>query len=160
VTRFHARNHSTAVVAADRDRIWDVLSNPQLLAHLTPLVREIIADGDRWLWQLAGITGLGLEVVPAFTEQMTFTPRERIDFHHDPPRGRHERAGANGHYVLADHPDGTQLEIDITIHVDLPLPRLSRAAVTRVMEESMHRTGDIFARNLANHLDIPHSPPT
>lgn len=150
--RFEATNHSTAVVEASRDRIWGVLTNPQLLAHLTPLVREIIADGDRWLWQLAGITGLGLEVVPAFTEQMEFAPRERIDFRHAPPMGRRERAGATGWYVLSDHPRGTRLEIEITIHVDLPLPRLSRGPVQRIMEESMARTGDVFARNLLAHL--------
>lgn len=154
MTRFEATNNSVAGVACDRERIWEVLSNPRLLAHLTPLVREIIPDGDRWLWQLAGITGLGLEVVPAFTEQMEFTPMERIEFRHDPSPGRRERAGADGHYTLHDTPNGTRLEIAITIHVDLPLPGMSRPAVTRIMEESMSRTGDVFSRNLLNHLGI------
>jgi hypothetical protein len=38
--------------------------------------------------------------------------------------------------------------------VDLPLPKLSRRAVERVMAESMQRAGDRFAENLYRHLDI------
>ncbi len=154
MARFSSTNHSTAVVAAERSRIWDVLSDPDMLARLTPLVRSIVADGDTWVWHLAGIAGLGLEVAPSFTEAMVFTPIERITYNHAPPAGTRERAGAAGWYELSDAPTGTHLEIEITIHVDLPLPRMSAPAVERIMAESMTRAGDAFARNLLDHLGI------
>jgi carbon monoxide dehydrogenase subunit G len=153
VTRFEATNESAEVVRADRSEIWDALTDPQLLTELTPLLRRIDADGERWVWHMMGISALGVEVAPSFTETMDFTPEQRIDFAHTPD-GRHERAGADGVYLLSDVDVGTRLEISITIHVELPLPRVSRAAVQGVMEQSMQRTGDRFARNLLDHLGV------
>lgn len=154
MTRFSSTNHSAAVVAAPRTEVWELLTDPHLLANLTPLVRRIEPDGDIWVWHMAGISGLGLEVAPVFTEAMVFTPHDHITYSHKPPPRRHERAGATGWYDLKDAPTGTQLEIEITIHVELPLPRLSASAVERIMAESMTRAGDAFARNMSTHLGI------
>lgn len=158
---FSSHNRSTAEVPASRQQIWAVLRDPDALAELTPLVERITVDGDRWTWQLHGVSALGVQVSPAFTERMIFTEGERIEFHHDPPAGADERAGAEGTYVLADAGEGrTHLAIDITIEVDLPLPRLSAKAVERVMATTMARTGDRFARNLYRRLGIdPHWTP-
>jgi carbon monoxide dehydrogenase subunit G len=154
VQRFEARNHSVADVPVPRAEIWDVVSSPTLLARMTPLVSDITVDGERWCWQLAGISALGVEVAPAFTERMTFVEPERIEFEHDPAE-EGERAGARGVYALVeDGPERTRLEIDITIHVLLPLPRVSRRAVERIMRASMQRTGDVFAERLYEHLGI------
>ena len=118
-------------------------------------MRDIRADRDLWCWQLTGISALGVKAAPSFTERMHFVDRERIDFRHDPPPGEPERAGADGTYTLSDlGGDGTRLHIDIAIWVDLPLPRLARPAVERIMAESMARTGDRFAANLYAHLGI------
>lgn len=155
MARFSSTNHSTAVVATERERVWAVLTDPDLLAELTPLVRTIDADGDTWVWHLAGIHGLGMEVAPVFTETMVFEPMTQITYSHTPPPGRRERAGAAGWYQLDDAPTGTHLEIEITIHVELPLPRMSAPAVERIMSESMTRAGDAFARNLLAHLGLP-----
>lgn len=155
MTRFEATNRSREVVAAERERIWQVLTDPQLLAELAPLVADISAQGDRWCWQLAGISAMGVSVAPSFTERMDFTPQERIEFTHaPPPDGPPERAGADGVYELADAEGGTLLSIELTIHVDLPLPRMARGGVERVMAASMERTGDAFARNLLDHLGV------
>lgn len=152
---FSSHNRSTAEVPASRQQIWTVLRDPEALAELTPLVERITVDGDRWTWQLHGVSAMGVSVNPAFTERMLFTDGERIEFHHDPPPGADERAGAEGTYVLADAADGrTHLAIDITVEVDLPLPRLSAKAVERVMAATMARTGDRFARNLYRRLGI------
>lgn len=155
VTRFEATNRSSEVVRADRSEIWTALTDPELLTELTPLLRRIDTDGDQWVWHMWGISALGMEIAPSFTETMVLDPEHRIDFSHTPPPGRPERAGADGVYVLEDHADGTQLDITIHIHVELPLPRASRRAVERVMEESMDRTGDRFGRNLLDHLGVP-----
>lgn len=154
MTTFTANNTSTAVVLAPREQIWDILTDPDTLAKLTPLVRTIDPDGDRWFWSLAGIKGLGMEVAPSFTETMAFTPKERIDYTHTPPPGAREWAGADGWYVLDDHPSGTTVSISITLHVDLPLPKLSARAVEGVMSQAMVRTGDAFARNLDRELGV------
>lgn len=158
--RFEARNQSIADVPAPRADIWAVVSSPSLLAEMTPLVSDIRVAGEHWCWQLAGISALGVEVAPAFTERMTFVEPERIEFAHDPPDGG-ERAGARGVYALDElGPDRTRLEIDITIHVHLPLPRVSSRAVERIMRSSMQRTGDVFAERLYAHLGVDPSDAT
>lgn len=154
MTRFEATNRSREVVRADRGEIWATLTDPELLTDLTPLLRRIDTDGDRWVWHMMGISALGVDIAPSFTETMDFTPHERIDFAHTPPDGQAERAGADGVYRLADADHGTHLAITITIHVELPLPRASRGAVERVMRQSMERTGDRFGRNLLDHLGV------
>jgi carbon monoxide dehydrogenase subunit G len=155
VTRFQNRNRSEADLPVERQRIWEVLTDPGCLASLTPLIRDITADGDTWCWQLSGISALGVSMAPSFTERMVFTPVERIEYHHAPPAGTTEKAGAEGVYTLSElDGDRTRLFIDLTMWVDLPLPKLSRRAVERVMAESMQRAGDRFAENLYRHLDI------
>lgn len=149
VNRFASTNHSREVVPADRADIWAAITDPDVLTDLTPLLHRIDTRGDRWVWHLMGINALGVEIAPSFTETMAFDPKERIDFRHAPPDdGPRERAGADGVYLLEDHDDGTLLDIRITLHVELPLPRASRRAVEGVMQQSMERTGDRFGRNL------------
>jgi carbon monoxide dehydrogenase subunit G len=154
VTTFSSRNQSTAVVPADRDAIWKILSDPSALASITPMVTSITAEGDEWTWKMSGVAALGVSVAPTFTEQMGFTEGTRIDFRHDPP-AKNERAGVNGTYDLADAKDGaTELRIDLTMCVELPLPRAARRAVEKVMASSMARTGERFARNLYERLGL------
>ncbi len=134
MSTFRSRNQSTADVPADRDAIWQILTDPDRLAALTPLVASIDADGDAWCWKLGGISALGVTVAPAFTERMTFTDRERIEFRHDPPAGSDQKSGAEGVYTLADAPGGgTRLSVDITITAEVPLPKVAKRAVEKVM---------------------------
>jgi carbon monoxide dehydrogenase subunit G len=153
MTRFSATTESTAVVAADRDDIWDVLTDPALLAELTPLLRRIDADGDRWRWEMTGLEVLGVGFSPTFTERMSWVPGRRIGFTHEPPAGVGEQAGAEGHYELADTPEGTLLSIVLRLDVELPLPRLAAPAVRSVMGATMRAMGDRFSANLLAHLD-------
>lgn len=155
MTRFESRNLSCADVPAPRRAIWDVLTDPQALTELTPLLEGISVDGDRWCWQLSGIRALGVEVAPSFTERMGFDEPGCITFEHAPPAGATERAGANGVYDLTElSPTDTRLRIDIALHVELPLPAMSRRAVERVMASTMDRTGDVFAQRLYRRLGI------
>lgn len=155
MTRFENRNRSEADLPIGRQEVWDVLTDPSLLASLTPLIKDITADGDVWTWQLSGISALGVNVAPSFTERMVFTELERIEYHHEPPSGVVEKAGADGVYTLTELDDGrTRLFIDLTMWVDLPLPRVSKRAVEKVMAQTMQRAGDRFADNLYDHLDI------
>jgi carbon monoxide dehydrogenase subunit G len=155
VTCFHTRNVSSGDVPVPRSAVWEVLTDPQCLTDMTPLLDGITVDGDRWRWQLSGIRALGVEVAPSFTEQMLFEEPSRITFRHAPAAGQTERAGADGVYALTEiEPERTHLSIDITLHVDLPLPALSRRAVERVMTSSMARTGDVFAERLYRRLGV------
>jgi carbon monoxide dehydrogenase subunit G len=161
VNRFEARNISTADVPARRQDIWDVLRSPETLAELTPLLDDIAVSGDHWCWQLGGFSALGVEIAPSFTERMDFDAPETIRFTHEPPPGASERAGANGIYTLTElDPERTKLEIDITLHVELPLPRASRRAVERIMSSTMVRTGNVFADRLYERLGIDPSAAT
>jgi carbon monoxide dehydrogenase subunit G len=154
LTTFSSRNVSEAVVPVGRAEIWSIVSDPRSLSELTPLVRRIDDHGDVWVWHLAGISALGVSVEPTFTELMVFDELRSIRFDHRPPDGRSERAGAHGTYELDDVDVGTHLFIDLTLCVELPLPKLSRRAVESVMASTMQRTGDRFARNLFRRLGL------
>ncbi|HET6561504.1 MAG TPA: hypothetical protein VFG72_06490 [Marmoricola sp.] len=154
MTIFTATNTSNGVVAADRSAIWRLLTDPGKLAAMTPLLDHIEADGDRWRWVMTRIPVLGISIAPAFTERMTFTPEERIDFTHSPPGGKPERASAEGTYVLTEVEGGTHLAIDLTLCVELPLPRMAKRAVDGVMDKVMAHMGDRFAANLDRELGL------
>jgi hypothetical protein len=150
---FAARTTAEAVVAAERDALWDVLTDPALLAELTPFVRRISAMDELWFWEMSGLEVLGVGIAPAFTEQMTFREQERIEFRHAPPNGKRERAGVQGWYALADAEGGTHLATSLEVQLELPLPRLSAPAVNIAMKGVMATMGDRFAKNLLDHLE-------
>ncbi|MDI6912343.1 SRPBCC family protein [Nocardioides sp.] len=153
MTSFSADTRAEAVVDAPRDRIWSALTDPGLVAELTPFVRSIREDGPHWCWELSGLKVLAVGVAPAFTERMTYDEPERIEFRHDPPPGRTERSSVEGWYSLTEHPAGTRLGTALEITLDLPLPRVSGPAVRAAMTRVIDQMGDRFSRNLLAHLD-------
>ncbi len=156
---FESTNVSEADVPAPREKIWEVVTSPDRLAQLTPLIERITANGDLWCWQLKSISTLGARVAPSFTEHMSFEEGRRLTYEHRPQPGKTERAGAKGTYTLADLPDGgTHLSVHLTLYVDLPLPAVSRRTVEQVMSRMMARTGERFAENLYTYLGLPGRP--
>lgn len=151
---FSARNISASTVPVTADRIWAQICDPASLTALTPLVRSIVVEGDLWRWQLMGIEALGVSVAPTFTERMEFIEQRLIRFNHETARGERERAGADGTYELTQRGEETELKVDISLTIELPLPRLSAGAVERVMKASMQRTGKRFAVNLYHRLGL------
>jgi carbon monoxide dehydrogenase subunit G len=151
MTAFTVRNRSAASVGAEPGEVWDALTDPALLPRLTPYLREIEVDGDRWVWHLRRVPVLGIAIAPSFTEVMTFEPRSRITFTHDPQRPR-ERAGVDGTYRLKHSGAGTDLAIDLAIRVDLPFPSLARPAVHTAMRGVVAAMGKRFSANLVRHL--------
>ena len=162
MSSFSASTHSEADVPVERQRIWAALSDPVLLPKLTPLLSGIETDGDLWRWSMIRIAALGVSISPTFTERMRFTEGRRIEYSHEPPKGTTERAGAQGCYELSDVPGGTHLQIDLTLTVELPLPRAAHGAVQKVMKTTMIRTGDRFSANLLKYLGVdgPITPAT
>ncbi len=155
MTWFSARTVSASTVPVSTDQMWDVLTDPTTLAELTPLVSSIEASGSQWLWTLNGIEALGTKIEAAFTETMEFNDGCQIVFTHDPPPGKREHAAVDGIYDLeAAGPEVTDLRIDLKLSVDLPLPRLSRFAVEKIMLSTMRLTGQHFATNLYKRLDL------
>lgn len=154
---FSATTESWAVVPAERAKVWAALTDPVLLPTLTPLLKSIDADGDLWRWRMMSISALGVSIAPAFTERMHFTEgsgSSEIRYDHEPPAGTVERTGADGWYQLTDVDGGTDLQIRLTLTVELPLPRGAGPAVRRVMSATMERTGEKFAANLLRHLGV------
>lgn len=152
MTTFSTRNDSIEAIAAPRRQVWEVMTDAALLGELTPLIDRIEEHGDHWRWCLVSIEALGVSVAPCFTVAMTFDEPDRIAFAHDPPAGESERAGATGHYDLVAVEQGTVLDIDLTMQVELPLPRVTRGAVERVMDRTTQLHGDRFFANLLDHL--------
>lgn len=152
---FSSSTTADAVVPVERARVWQALTDPDVVAQLTPFIASIEAHGDdHWIWHLSGLSVLGKGFSATFTERMTLEEGKRIEFAHDPPRGAKERAGVHGWYALTDHADGVLLETSMEITVDLPLPRVSGAAVRTTMRGVIHQMGDRFSKNLVQHLGV------
>lgn len=151
---FSAKTEANAVVPAERSRIWDALVDPDLVARLTPFVKQIRVEGDHWIWSLSGLNVLSVKFAPTFTERMELRDQERIDFHHEPPAGSKERAGVHGWYDLSDTDGDTNLATSLEICVDLPLPKLSGPAVRTAMKGVIATMGDRFSKNLLAHLGV------
>ncbi|MDP9117058.1 MAG: SRPBCC family protein [Actinomycetota bacterium] len=154
MNRFSATTQSEAIVAAERSRIWAVLTDAELLPTLTPLLRRIETDGDLWRWHMVRIAALGVNISPVFTERMRFDEERRIEYSHAPPQAATEHTGAEGWYQLADAAGGTHLAISLTLHVDLPLARVAAPAVSRVMKATIDKTGERFSANLLQYLNV------
>ena len=114
-----------STVPVGRKIIWDIITDPGQLADLTPMIRSIDRRDSVWVWHLHGIEALGVRLEAVFTERMTFVEQEQIVFTHDPPAGTRERAAVEGVYDLtATTATETRLKVDLTLKVELPLPRL------------------------------------
>lgn len=158
MTRFTTTVRTDDLLHVEADAVWQAMNDPDLLARLAPAVARITTHGERWCWRLKGINALGVSVAPSFTERMTFDDAaRRIDFAHDPPQGKSEAAGATGTYHLVATEDGAYVGIDLTAHVDLPLPRMVTGAVENVMTRTIVSGGQRFADNLLRHLGVMRS---
>lgn len=154
MTWFSARTTARSHVPVPPDEMWRTLTDPAVLAALTPLVHSIEPDGDKWRWTLIGIDGLGVRAQPSFTEHMEFVDHREIVFTPAPPPGRAEHAAVDGVYHLEPAPGGCTVAIDLTVRVDLPLPRVARRSVEKIMASTMRTTGQRFAANLYEHLGL------
>lgn len=152
MTRFTSSTTSEAVITADRERVWEMLTDPDTVARLTPLLDRIDVEDDLWIWHMGSIPGLPVRFAPTFTERMHFDPMERIEYEHA-PRGGKEPAAVKGWYALDEHPDGVKLGIYLEICVALPLPKAANGMVTKVMGRVMDQMGDRFAQRMLAELD-------
>ena len=92
MTRFHAKNQSSATLKSSRVEVWKALTDPELLPELTPYLHRIDVDGDRWTWHVAKVPLLGKSIGTTFTEVMTFEEPHRIAFTHDEERSEEQSA--------------------------------------------------------------------
>lgn len=154
---FSRSRRDTAEVPHSPQAVWDVLSDPDAVARLTPLVSRIdVRDADEsratWVWHLQGVQLPGRVVDLTMTEQMSFEPHRRIGFDHA-PLTHHFEAGADGCYALEPVDGHTRLTIDLTISARLPLPGLARRAVGSAMAQVLRHMGSRFAMHLLEELD-------
>ena len=156
VTTFCVSTTSSATVDADRKRVWDALTDPDLLPRLTPYLRRIDAGPTtrvvRWTWHLVRIPLLGSMVSPSFTEVMTYDEPTRIDFVHDPAR-TDEKAGVEGRYDLTEVAGGTRpRDRARRSRSTCRSPGLAKPAVHAAMRAVVATMGARFSHNLVRHL--------
>lgn len=154
MTTFEQSTTAEAVVPIEREKIWAVLTDPAMIARFTPFVSDIHERDGHWIWTMSGLKVLGKGFSATFTEKMTLTDQTRIEFTHDPPHGQSERAAVNGFYELSDVDGGTHLKTSLEVCTDLPLPRVSSAAVRKAMKGVMDGMGDRFSKNLLDHFGV------
>ncbi len=151
---FTTSTRSAATVTATSQQVWAVLTEPHLVARLTPFLRTVREHGEHhWVWELARVPLLGRSFSFTFTERMTFEEPHRIEFTHDPGAGvGDEGAGVEGWYRLTPCGDDTHLETSMEITVELPFPGVTRPAVTTAMKGVVTLMGQRFSHNLLEHL--------
>lgn len=149
---FSSTRRDVAEVPHPVEEVWAILVDPAAVARLTPLVSAIDVDEDgRWVWHLQRVPLSGRRLDLTMVEEMTFTPRSRIDYTHG-PLGAGARAGAEGHYGLETVDEGTRLSISLTVTVQLPFPSLARRAVEPAIQQVLHQMGNRFAAGLLREL--------
>ena len=111
MTRFSAQQPSSAHVKSSRMELWKALTDPDAAARLTPYLRRIEVDGDRWTWHLAKVPLLGAKIGTTFTEVMDFEEPSRIDFSHDQER-TDEHTEVEGEYHLEEDGTGSRVSIE------------------------------------------------
>lgn len=149
---FESSRVSEALVVGSPEQVWSLLTDPDVIARLTPFVHSIREQGEVWVWRLAGIPYPGGHFSPQMRQHMSFTPLTRIDFR---PESESSEAGATGRYDIAPAGDGTSLRIALTVFVTLPLPRLVRPAVEAAMSATLTKMGDAFSRGFERELAHP-----
>ncbi len=150
---FETSTRTAATVTAPPEDVWEALTDPDLVARLTPFLRTVRERGEHWVWELAKVPVLGKSFSFTFTERMTFDEPRCIEFTHDPAAGDgKEGAGVDGWYRLTPRRDGTHLETSMAISVDLPFPGVTRPAVTTAMKGVVALMGQRFSHNLLEHL--------
>ncbi len=150
---FSSSTRSAATVSAPPEDVWAALTDPDLVARLTPFLRTVRERGEHWVWELARVPVLGKSFSFTFTERMTFDEPHRIEFTHDPGAGHgEENAGVEGWYRLSPQDNGTCLETSMAISVELPFPGVTRPAVTTAMKGVVALMGQRFSHNLLEHL--------
>jgi carbon monoxide dehydrogenase subunit G len=153
VNSFTTSTGSEATVTAGVDEVWTALTDPTLLARLTPFLHRVRPEGDHhWVWEMTKVPVLGRSYSFTFRERMTFDEPRRIDFTHDPAPGAREAAGVEGWYALGPMGEDTHLQTSLTITVELPLPALLRPAVTTAMKGAVALMGQRFSAHLLQHL--------
>lgn len=150
---FTTSTHSGATVTAEVEQVWAALTDPVLLARLTPFLHRVTPQGDdHWVWEMSKVPVLGRSFSFTFRERMSFDEPRRIGFTHDPAPGAREAAGVEGWYALDPRGEHTHLETSLAITVDLPFPGLLRPAVTAAMKGVVALMGQRFSAHLLQHL--------
>jgi carbon monoxide dehydrogenase subunit G len=151
MTRFTAKNQSSATLKSSRKDVWNALTDPELLPKLTPYLQRIDVEDNRWTWNVTRVPVLGKSIGTTFTEVMTFEEPHRIAFTHDSSR-TDENSGVEGEYLLEEAGSGCLVSIDLGVSVELPFPKATRRAVEGTMKGVMAAMGRRFAHNLLRHL--------
>ncbi len=153
MSTFTTSSRSRATVTAGVDEVWTALTDPALLARLTPFLHSVRPEGDdHWRWEMTKVPVMGKSFSFSFRERMTFDEPHRIDFVHDPAPGSHETAGVQGWYALEPRGENTHLQTSLTITVELPFPGLLRPAVSAAMKAVVALMGQRFSAHLLQHL--------
>ena len=147
---FSTSNRSAATVTAEVGAVWDVLTDPALIARLTPSCTRCTRRASTGSAAVTRIPVLGKSFSFTFRERMSFEEPHRIDFTHDPAPGR-EAAGVVGWYALA------LVRLERTSRPRWRSPSTCRSSVVRpavvtAMKGVIALMGQRFSHNLLSHL--------
>ena len=131
--------------------VWEALTDPALVARLTPFLHRVTEHGEHWVWEMTRVPVLGRSFSFTFTERMTFDEPRSIVFTHE-PASDHEHAGAAGRYELTPAGSGATLDIRLSVTARLPVPRAGRPVVGKAMDVVIAQMGKAFAAGLLEDL--------
>ncbi|MFT5222092.1 MAG: hypothetical protein ACI867_000389 [Glaciecola sp.] len=150
------RHKSRALAVRESSRavpqIYAEMADVALLAALIPSVRRCFEVQDRWRWEMKTYRALGLSVTPEFDVDAVFSNEQGVRFR---PVGEvTEGARGEGEIGLTAGRIGadflTEIRIEMTVTVDLQLPRMLGSAVGRIVTREVRQVIDDLADRLAS----------
>lgn len=136
----------TRVIQAERQVVWDVISDPEQFGRLVPDVKTHEPVDDGWRWVLEPTRKMGVTIQPHFTVRYEMDPPALLTF--ERVRKDTETTGAGGACELHDDGSSTHVTFRLDIEIQVSVPSLLSGTVRAILDEEITRLADGFLRNL------------
>lgn len=152
MTGVEAQIRRTAVLDAERPRVWERLSDVSRLDRLMPDVDAYDEVEHGWRWQLEARRVIGYRIQPRFTVTYDLSPPERLAFAHVSGE-RGDTAGSDGAFTLRPVGDGTEVAFELSVRIDVDVPSFLRGPVRQILRDEVREMVDGFLANLRAAVD-------
>lgn len=140
------------IIGADRDDAWAFLIDTRRAVSHYPAIEQLVELGDnKWRWELEKIGAKG------FSHQVVYA----VEYHFDEEAGRiiwepisgEGNSVIRGEFQLSDHRDGTEVILQTSGLLEVPVPRLFKSMAKPFVKDEFNSQIKKYASNLKVALE-------